>query len=175
MAENSKTHGAVVFFDRVIRWLALFGGATLLAMVMFTVVDVTMRKFSNYTVFGFTLAPIEGGNNISEMALLVVVFSAMAYCGRTGGHVAVDLIENANPNLLRVTDTITNVIGAVIFAILTWWSLKETEIAYSDGRISNMLAIRHWPFYLWIAIGAGLYCIVQCLAAWRAWTAPPGK
>ena len=83
-------------FDRAIRWLAIVGGLVLVGIVVLTVVDVLLRKFHE---------PIFGRQNISELALLVIVFFALAYCGRVKGHVAVDLIGNVAPRaLLRVTE-----------------------------------------------------------------------
>jgi TRAP-type C4-dicarboxylate transport system permease small subunit len=151
---------AVEAFDRATRWLAIAGGVVLVAMVLLTVVDVALRKFHE---------PIFGRQNISELALLVVVFFSMAYCGRVKGHVAVDLIGNvASRRLLRVTDVLVSLIGAAVFAILTWRSLIAAEHAMEIKRVSNLLAIPHWPFYYVIALGSTLYAIVQIIDAARA-------
>lgn len=145
-------------FDRALRWLALAGGMVLVAMVLLTVVDVTLRKLWN--------APIFGAQNISELALLVVVFCAVAHCGREKGHISVNLLGDAlGARFTRVADTLVNLIGAAIFALLTWRALVAALQAIEIERVSNLLAIPHWPFYAMIALGAGLYAIVQLIEA----------
>lgn len=160
---------AIEAFDRALRWLAIAGGVVLMGMVLLTVVDVGLRKFHE---------PIFGRQNISELALLVVVFFAVPYCGRVKGHVSVDLIGNiAGPRFLRVTDILVNLIGAGIFAVLAWRALIAAEHAIEIERVSNLLAIPHWPFYYVIALGSTLYAIVQIIDAARAFTgrgADPG-
>lgn len=163
MASETEISRAADPFSRAVRWLALLGGLVLLFMVGLTVVDVGLRKFAN--------APIFGAQNISELALLVVVFFAMAYCGQTKGHVAVDLIGSAaGPKTLRVFDFIVNAVGAVMFVILTWRAVLAAIHAWDTNRISNLLAIPHWPFYCVIALGSGLYAIVQIIEAYRSAT-----
>lgn len=147
-------------FDRLVRRLALLGGGILLAMVGLTVADVALRKLAN--------APIFGAQNISELALLVVVFAAIPYCGRTKGHVAIDLVGGVSPRVLRITDTLVNLVGAAVFVVLTWRAVRAAEQAMEVGRVSNLLAIPHWPFYGVIALGAVVYAVVQLSAAMRA-------
>ncbi len=147
-------------FDRVVRRLALVGGGVLLAMVGLTVADVALRKLAN--------APIFGAQNISELALLVVVFAAIPYCGRVNGHVAIDLIGGLSPRVLRITDALVNLVGAAVFVVLAWRALRAAGQAMEIGRVSNLLAIPHWPFYGVIALGAMLYAVVQLSAAMRA-------
>lgn len=155
---------AVEAFDRGLRWLAIAGGVVLMGMVLLTVVDVGLRKFHE---------PIFGRQNISELALLVVVFLAIPYCGRVKGHVSVDLIGTfAGPRFLRVTDVLVNLIGAGIFGILTWRALIAAEHAIKIERVSNLLDIPHWPFYYVIALGSALYAVVQIIEAARAFAGP---
>jgi len=165
MNDAGASAGEASRFDRIVRGLALVGGLVLLAMVLLTVADVVARKIAN--------APIFGVQNISELALVVVVFAAMAYCGRERGHVAVDLIGAfAGPRVLRITDTLVSLIGAAIFFILTWRALVAAGHTFSSGRVSNLLDIPHWPFYGVIALGSMLYALVQVIDAWRAARGP---
>ncbi len=161
MNDQGPPDRALAWFDRAVRWLALGGGAVLIGMVLLTVIDVALRKFAN--------APIFGAQNASELALLVVVFSAIAYCGREGGHIAIDLVGNTmSPGALRVTDTLVNLVGAAVFIILAWRAVMAADHAMAIGRVSNLLAIPHWPFYGVIALGAALYAMVQIIAGARA-------
>ena len=56
-------------------------------------------------------APLFGGQDVAELALLTTVALAVAYCGRSGGHVAVDLIGGKlRPRFARVMDTIVRLL-----------------------------------------------------------------
>ncbi len=161
MNDRERWQRAVELFDRGVRGLALLGGAVLVFMMGLTVIDVGLRKLAN--------APIFGAQNVSELALLVVVFCALAHCGRVRGHIAVDLIGSvAGPRLLRVTDAFVNLLGAAVFVVLAWRAVVAAEHAMAIGRVSNLLAIPHWPFYTMIALGSGLYVIAQLIDAVRA-------
>ncbi len=156
ISQESGGGRAIVLFDRAVRWLALTAGIVLVGIVLLTVADVVLRK-------GFN-SPIFGRQNISELALLVVIFLAMAYCGRNKGHVSVDLIGGMVPRRwLRYTDGLVDTIGAGVFLLLGWRAIEAAGQAAEMGRTSNLLAIPHWPFYLVIALGAVLYAVVQIL------------
>ncbi len=161
MENRERSAGwTVAVVDRVARGLALAAGIILIGIVLLTVADVILRKLFN--------APIFGRQNVSELALLVVVFLAMAYCGRNRGHVSVDLIAGLVPrHWLRYSDGLVDLIGAAVFLVLAWRAVEASVQAIEMGRTSNLLAIPHWPFYLVIALGAFLYAIVQMIDAVR--------
>jgi len=154
---------AVDTFDRAVRWLAIAGGVVLVLMVLLTVIDLVVGKLLNTSLFG--------RQNISELALVVVVFFAMGYCGRIKGHVSVDLISAvAGPRLLRLTDIIVSAVGAAVFVILAWRAVLAGRHAADNNAVSNLLEIPHWPFYIVIAVGSVLYAVVLILDAFRAAT-----
>ncbi len=151
---------AAADFDRLLRWLALLGGVVLVGIVLLTVADVALRKLAN--------APIFGAQNITELALLVVVFASIAHCGREGGHVAVDLIGNAlSAGALRVSGVLVNLVGAAMLGVLSWRAVAAAQHAMAIDRTSNLLAIPHWPFYYVIVVGSALYALVQLIEAVR--------
>mgnify|MGYP004008536819 FL=1 len=79
--------------ERIFRNFALLGGFGLLLLLALTVAAVVMRK-----VFG---TPLLGVFDISQMTLIVIVFSGLAYCGITRGHVAVDLFSDFFPPTIQ--------------------------------------------------------------------------
>jgi len=168
MTMKTEKPRAVEQFDRAVRLLALAGGIVLILMVALTVVDVFMRKFLN--------APIFGAQDLSMMLLILVVFFGMAYCARIGGHVAVDLISNANPKLLRVTDITVNLLGAFVIGALCWRAAIETYRDFVGVRATNMLPIPYWPFEAAITLCSGLFALVLLYNAYRAISGqPPDK
>jgi TRAP-type C4-dicarboxylate transport system permease small subunit len=98
--------------------------AALLVEVAIILIDVAGRFFG---------APLTGAQDISQMAMVILVFGAMALCDKIGGHVAVDLLENRFPDWLnRLTEIAGALIGAVIFAGIAW-------TVYESSRLSQLL------------------------------------
>jgi TRAP-type C4-dicarboxylate transport system permease small subunit len=140
------------FFDRFLRVLALAGGVVLLLLMGFIVVDVVLRYAFN--------APFSSSKEITEFAMAVIVFLAIAYCGWTGGHIAVDLLERAldRPGL-RYLPAIISFVGAILFAVIAWRVTLET-IAMLP-QVSNMLRMPHYPFRFTVAFGSAMFALVM--------------
>ena len=138
-------------FGRVLRLMALGGGVVLLALMGYTVLDVVLR-------YGFN-KPFSGSLEITEFAMALIVFYGIAYCGWTGGHVAVDILERPleNPKL-RFIPLLLTLISAALFALIAW--LTAVEALTSMHRVSNMVRWPHWPFQLSVALGSAMYAVV---------------
>lgn len=154
---REKTDTAV---DRAVRLLAYLGGIALLWLMGLTVVAVVMRYVFN--------APILGAQDISELSLVLVVFFALAHCGWTGGHVAVDLIGTVlKPETLRWTDSLVRAISGLLFVYVTWQTVRQGLDALEFGEASNLVEIPHFPFFLVVAFGSAVYALVLFVQAVR--------
>lgn len=148
--------------DRVIggtvRLSAFISGIALLWLMGLTVVAVIMRYVFN--------GPILGSQDLCEVSLVLVVFPAMAYCGWTGGHVALDLIGAVlKPRVLRWSDSLVQLVCGVLFSYVTWQTWTRGLDAYKYGEASNLIAIPRSPFFFTIAISSGLYTLVLFIQA----------
>ena len=145
---------ALGFIERVVRIIALwFGGVVLFIMMGLTVVDVIFRDVLN--------APIFGAEDLWRVGLLIVVATAVAYSGRTGGQVAVELYSDAlGSGITRWTDKLVRLIGAAMFTVLAWRLLINGRDAAIYGETSQGLLLSHGPFYYILAAGMGLYALV---------------
>ena len=139
------------YFGRFLRLLALGGGVVLVALMGYTVLDVVLRYRYNM--------PFSGSLEITEFAMALIVFLGIAYCGWTGGHVAVDILERPleNPKL-RFIPLILTLASAALFALIAW--LTAVEALTSTHRVSNMVRWPHWPFQLAVAFGSAMYAVV---------------
>lgn len=147
--------------DRAVRALALLAGAVLVLMVLLTVADVVMRY-----VFG---APIFGAQDLAQLGLLVVVFLSMAHCGRSGGHIAIEVITERLPRRVRrPIAAATAIIGATALLLLAWRAVIAGQRAAEFEAGSNLLGIPFAPFHGVIALGAALYALVLVADAVRA-------
>lgn len=139
------------FMDRFLRAMALLAGLVLLALMLFTVLDVAMRYFFN--------APFRGSLEATEFSMALIVFLSLAYCGWQGGHIAVDLFESyLRAPALRLLPSAMALIGAGLFGLIAWQLVVETSHAWS--QVSNMLRVAYWPFKLVAAFGSALFALV---------------
>jgi TRAP-type C4-dicarboxylate transport system permease small subunit len=154
-------------FARALRAMSLAGGGVLILLMGYTVLDVVLRKLFN--------RPFSGSLELTEFAMSVIVFLGIAYCGWTGGHVAVDILERPleNPRL-RFVPVILTLAGAALFAAIAW--LTAAEALSSMHRVSNMMRWPHWPFQLTVAFGSAMYALVLLVEAMRLVVRkPPGS
>lgn len=145
----------------IVRFLALLAGLVLLWLMVLTVVAVVMRKAVQ--------SPILGVDDLSEVSLLLLVFLSMAYCGRTQGHIYVDLIAGlVRAGVLRLLDVIVQLVGGAVLMFIAWNTIGRAIEALSQNEATNLLFLPLYPFYLVVAIGFALYAAVLIVQGIRA-------
>jgi TRAP-type transport system small permease protein len=150
---------AASLFDRFLRLLALAGGVALLLLMIFTVVDVFLRYVFN--------APFRSVYEFTEFMMAVIVFLGIAYCGWTGGHIAVDVFAKwLDRPRLRFLPAVLSFIGAALFALIAYRATLET-IATID-QVSNLLRWPHYPFRFTVAFGSAIFALVLFIQAVRS-------
>jgi TRAP-type C4-dicarboxylate transport system permease small subunit len=138
-------------FDRFLRVLALAAGVVLLALMGVTVVDVVMRYVFN--------KPLASAWEFTEFSMTMIVFLGIAYCGWTGGHISVDLLEKwLDRPALRFLPALIAFTGALLFALVAYRATLET-IATIE-QVSNMLRWPHYPFRFTAAFGSAMLALV---------------
>lgn len=153
----------MIVLDRFLRWLALAAGGVLLALMMFTVFDVVLRYFFN--------APFRGSLELTEYAMALIVFLSLAYCGWTGGHIAVDLFDKLldRPSL-RYLPALMSLLGGLLFAVVAWEMAVEAVAAFD--QTSNMMRIPHFPFRMAGAFGSAVFSLVMLVQTWQSIARP---
>jgi TRAP-type C4-dicarboxylate transport system permease small subunit len=148
-------------FDRALRLLALGGGAVLLGLLALVIFDVVMR-------YALRL-PFLGAYEMSELAMVLIVFLALPYCAATGGHVAVDVLSPVldRPGF-RWLNALIHFSGAVLMAVIAWQATLYAFVSAARGEATNMLKIPQQPFQLTAAACAALFAVVLLVQAWRA-------
>ncbi len=147
--------------DGGVRLLAILGGLGLLWLMALTVVAVILRKLFN--------APIFGVQDLSEATLVVVVFFGMAYCGWTGGHIAVNLIGSVlRGRALGLLDAAMRSVCATFFGFVCWETVLRGLESRELGEATNLIFIPQYPFLYVVAFGTGLYALVLFLLALRS-------
>lgn len=159
------------WLDRASMLLAVFAGVVAVVLVGVTMVAVIWRYFFNNPIFGI--------EDVSTMALSVVVAGSIAYGARRGAHVSVDVISFVGGRkLTRVTDVIARVLGVAIVALAAWSILDKGQCGFDCGNFTPNLAIPHLPFYMILGAGMALYAVsllcelVIGLASWDEFRDP---
>ena len=147
--------------DRSVKALALLAGISLMWLMFLVCYAVFMRRVFN--------APPLGGDELAALSLVPIVFLGFAYCGWTGGHIAVDLIGNViKGRALQLLDVGVRLVCALFFIVVTWMTVIHGLDALEFGDEFNLLPIPHWPFYFVIAFGSGVFTFVLFLLAARS-------
>ncbi len=144
-----------------VRLLAYVSAIAVFWLMGLTVVAVVMRY-----VFR---SPILGAQDISQLSLVLVVYPALAYCGWTGGHVALDLASTIlTGGALRWTDILIRTASGLLFLYIAWVTLIRGLDALQYGEASNLIGIPYYPFFFIIALGSLAYALVLFLHAMQA-------
>lgn len=148
-------------FERVLRALALCGGAVLLGLMGLIAFDVLMR-------YGLRL-PFLGAYEMTELAMALIVFLGLPYCAVTGGHVAVDVLGRwLDRPALRWLNVLVPLAGAALTAVMAWESLKYAFDSRTRGDATNMMKIDLFAFQLTAGVSLALFCAVLLHHAWKA-------
>jgi TRAP-type C4-dicarboxylate transport system permease small subunit len=154
--------------DRILRALALGGGAVLLGLLALVLFDVVMR-------YALRL-PFLGAYEFTELAMVLIVFLALPYCAATGGHVAVDVLTPVldRPRLRWVSVAI-HLAGAALLAVIAWRTVLHAIGSAERGEATNMMKVPHYPFELVAAASMAVFAVVLAVQAWRAARGEPER
>ncbi|HIB20969.1 MAG TPA: TRAP transporter small permease [Rhodospirillales bacterium] len=150
---RNVTH-AIDLIDRVVRFVAFWiGGFFLLALTVITVVDVTLRSAFN--------SPIFGGQDIAQLFMIMVVCCSVAYSGRSGGQVAVELFDSfGSERGMRWIGITIKMISVAMLGVLSWHLVISGLDAHEFGEATLTLEISFGPFFIILAVGIALYLLV---------------
>ena len=137
------------------RWISWVAGGLLVAMVLFTVVNLIMVQADR---------PFVGATEIvSFLAALVAAF-ALGYTQIQRGHTRIDiLVSRFPPRVQSIIDSIMFFIGMVLFGVATWQIVKLANRYWEMGSVSETLYIIFFPFIYAVALGCAFLCLVLLL------------
>lgn len=145
----------------VSRGAAGIGGIVVLAMMLVAFLDVVLRYVFN--------SPLSSSYELIQLAMVLVVYCGLAWCGLAGGHVAINfvgpLLERPR---LRWLNALVHAAGAILFAAIAWRSGGEALRYFASGETTNMVKAPIYPFMAAVAAGALLYAAVLGLLCVRA-------
>lgn len=128
--------------------LRMIAATSLAAMMLLTTCDVVLRKFAN--------RPITGALELTELLMVLLIFSGLPLVSAKGEHVSVDLFEHWLPQTLRGhLSRFVHLLSALALAglsVLMWRKADQTRL---DGDVTAALSISLAPF---------VYCMSALIA-----------
>lgn len=150
-----ETPGFLVWADtqlgRLAGLLAWIGAAGIVALVAITVVAVFWRYALNDPIFGI--------EDLSIITLTLVAGGAVAFGGRRGAHVSVDVISySAGRRITRYTDAVMRVLALGILGLATW-ALFDKACGIEKACITGNFSIEHRPYYYFLGVAMAVYTL----------------
>ena len=125
------------------------GTGVLSVLMLLTCADVFLRYFLN--------RPIPGVFELTELAMVVVVFFGLAYTASKNSHIAVDLVVARLPQRWQgAIDFITGVISLGVIALIIWQSALFAQEALAYHEVSDILDIPTFYFKFLVPLGASV-------------------
>jgi TRAP-type C4-dicarboxylate transport system permease small subunit len=131
-------------------------GAMLLALMLLTVIDVVGRSFFN-TPFGGTV-------ELTEMAMVVIVYLGFGHAQHEDDHVSVDIVYvNLRRRAQLVLTVFNGFFGVFVIGLLTWNLYQFAATLDGGGYTTAVLKIPQGPVAL-VGVG-GAVMFVLALAS----------
>lgn len=124
--------------DRLIGLSANVGALGLIVEVVVILIDVIGRALGS---------PLYGSQDMTTMAMVILVFGGMAMCDRNNGHISVDLLEKYYPPALnRFIDIVSAIVGALIFVGIAYAVNESAKISVMLNLSTNLLQLPKFLF-----------------------------
>lgn len=148
---ESWFYPVVRFVDRI-TWIVLF------IMMLMTMADVLLRKFSNLSILGTV--------ELTELMMIILVFSSLAECQVHDGHIKVDLVlKRFSPRVQSIFDVFTQCICFALFSMMSWAIWRNANRMKEWGEVTIDLALPVYPFIYVAVIGCALLALVLLIKA----------
>ena len=151
------------FVEKAGEWLALAGGAVLVAITVLTIASITGRAF----IFA-GLSPVPGDFELVEAGTALAVFCFLPWCQLRGGHVSVDLLAGRYGDAMNtVLAFVWNILITAATGFIAWrlWYGMLDKMRYNET--SFILQIPVWMFYaacippVAVAVAAGIVSSIR--------------
>lgn len=156
---------------RAARWLRLVhtplrigAGAVMLGLLAWTAADIVARSlFDN---------PLRGTVELTELAMVPMVYLGLSYAESRDAHIAVDLLYVRLPVRARLALRVfAGLVGLSVIALMTWRLYVYAGQLDTGGYTTGILRIPLYPVALLAVLGAatfGLAVLLNTVVSLRA-------
>ncbi|WP_346891924.1 TRAP transporter small permease [uncultured Roseibium sp.] len=144
----------------LMRVAVLIAFVSICAAVAITLTDIVLRSMSRLSVAltgeGLTWA-VPGLVDLTQLLVMIAASMAIAVAFHRGAHVAIDLIDNMFPPLIRKVNALLAVVIAVWFlGACLWYGIGEMQGQLELNTASSTLSISYLWYWLPLIVGMGL-------------------
>jgi TRAP-type transport system small permease protein len=158
MGMNKVTHGIESRFYLMVRFMDRITWVVLFIMMLMTITDVLLRKCSNLSILGTV--------ELTELMMIIIVFSSLAECQVHDGHIKVDLVlKRFSPRVQSIFDVFTQFICFALFSMMSWAIWRNANRMKEWGEVTIDLALPVYPFVYVAVIGCALLAFVLLIKA----------
>jgi TRAP-type C4-dicarboxylate transport system permease small subunit len=148
------------------QWLTWFAGAVLVAMIILTCANISLR---------LVWTPIKGTFEFMEFFGAIVAAFALGYTQLKRGHTGIDIVVNLfSPRTQRVLTAINYFVCMAFFAIAGWQITKWATTLWRTGEVTETLRIIFYPFTYAVAFGCFVLSFVLLVDFLKALTQGKG-
>ena len=144
--------------ERAARGFGWAASAFLVAMMLLTVADVTLRAAFN--------TPIRGMYELIELFLACTFFLALPAVFLRDEHIVVDVIDSFAPRWVPALKRGAEALAVVVLAVMAWQGGLAARDTAAFGDVTADLGlprILHWIALLVGVIGAGIAALAMAL------------
>jgi TRAP-type C4-dicarboxylate transport system permease small subunit len=125
------------WLNRIAEALAWIGGLILLGLVGMSLLSIISRKL------GFM--PVNGDMEIMQMGCAVATCAFLPLCTLRGDHLRVEFFtEGCRSSVRRRFDAVTDLLLALVFALLAWRTGLQVLDGQETGEVSALIAFPIW-------------------------------
>ena len=133
------------FLEKIEDYLTSFSALAIFILMITATVQIVSRKILNM--------PIPGYIDFAEQSIAIFAFIAIAYCQRLGGHVRMEIfLSMLNGRSKWIAEAIQTAATILIITILTYYSFKHFQRAWTIGDSTIDIQLPTWPSKLMIPI-----------------------
>ena len=145
-------------------FMALIGGAVLIALIIVTIVSVTGRA-----LIPFGLGPVPGDFELVEAGTAFAVFAFLPWCHFNRGHAEVELFTmRFSQTTNRLIDFVADCLVLAVSALIAWQHYLGTVSKMSYGETTFILQFPIWWAYMASLIGTVAMVIVAVYCVFRS-------
>ena len=138
--------------SRIDAILGIAASVILMVMMLLTFIDVVARYVFN--------SPLRGAFELTELALLVLIFAGLPLVSHADEHVTMDFIDRVlGARGLQIVQRVVQAVCAALMFLMAWqiWLKAGKIAAYGDTTDTLRIAVGPFVYFMAFAIGlAGL-------------------
>lgn len=136
--------------------LNIAGVCLILIMVLLIVTDILSRLLFNIA--------LQGSYEVVEYIMGLVIVFALGYTQVKNGHISVTtMIELLPQKLQSLAGRLVNLVGLLMFGLITWQTFEKAGMEVKAGTTSAVLYIPKYPFMYACAFGFAVLTLVYLM------------